>query len=95
LDYSPLVASIPTEKRDTVSDKLIDLILTTKNEEKMPAQLANNILHQWQRDMLKNEQGLTALLQAAMLLEPEKTFAAFNELQMTSIAEQMQKLSKT
>ena len=69
-----------------MSNKLADFILTSKNDEKMPAALANSILLQWRNDLLKSERGLAALLEAAVLLEPEKTIGFFTELQMTDIA---------
>jgi len=89
VDYRKLVELIPVAKWESLSDKLVDFILTSKNDEKMPNQLANTILHYWQQDVLKSESGLTALLEAALLLEPDKTINAFSELQMVNIAEQI------
>jgi len=89
MDYRKLVELIPIANREMLSNKLVDFILTSKNDEKMPSQLANTILHYWQQDVLKSESGLTALLEAALLLEPDKTVSAFGELQMTNIAEQI------
>ena len=89
MDYQKLTVMIPVERWEIVSNKLIDFILTSKNDDKMPGKLANVILHQWQNGTLKNETGIAALLEAAVLLEPEKTITTFIELQMTSIAEQI------
>lgn len=89
MDYRKLLEIIPTGKWEIVSDKLIDFILTSKNDDKMPGHLANVILYQWQNGTLKNETGITALLRAAVLLEPEKTITMFNELQMANVAEQI------
>jgi len=89
VDYRKIVELIPVPKWDELSDKLVDFILTSKNEEKMPNQLANSILHHWKYDILLTESGLIALLEAALLLEPEKTINAFNELQMANVAEQI------
>jgi len=89
MDYRKFVDLIPVPKWETLSDKFIDFILTSKNDEKMPSQLANAILYCWQQDTLKSEYGLTALLEGALLLEPEKTLNAFQELQMANIAEQI------
>jgi len=89
LDYAKLVEMIPVGKREILSDKLVDFILTSKNDEKMPSQLANTMLHYWQQDVLESESGLTSLLEAALLLEPDKTINAFNELQMANVAEQI------
>jgi len=87
LDYDKLVSLIPVEKREILSDKLVDVILTSKNDEKMPSRLANTILQYWQRDVLKSESGMASLLEAAITLEPEKAIGALNELQITDAAE--------
>jgi hypothetical protein len=61
----------------------------------MPSRVANVILRQWQNDSLRSETGSAALLQAAILLEPEKVIMAFSELQMADIAEQIKELLKS
>jgi hypothetical protein len=58
----------------------------------MPSQLANAILFHWQQDTLRSGSGLAALLEAALLLEPEKTLNVFTELQMEGIAEQIKSM---
>lgn len=95
MDYRRLSEMIPSEKWDIVSDKLIDFILTSKNDDRMPSQVASVILRQWQNDNLRSETGIAALLQAAILLEPEKVITAFNEIQMTSVAEQVKESLKS
>ena len=70
--YHKVVETIPLEKREELSDKLIDALLVSKNEDKMPTGLANTILYHWQRGPLAGDAGLAALLEAAVLLEPDK-----------------------
>jgi len=89
MDYGKLVEAVAIQKRSVLSDKLVDLILASKNDDKMPSQLANTMLNHWQKDVLNTQTGLTVLLEAAVLLEPEKTLAALTELQLTNIAEQL------
>jgi hypothetical protein len=85
--YQKIVKNIPTKKREELSDKLIDLLLKTKNEDKMPGSLANTLLHQWQLGPLTTETGLATLLEAAVLLESEKTMETLEqELQLLDIA---------
>ena len=91
LDYRKLVTTISAEKREILSKKLVDLILTSKNDDRMPNQLANAMLYHWQHDALKSESGMAVLLEAVLLLEPEKTFNALEELQMTDIARQVKR----
>ena len=71
--YQKIVKTIPVEKREKLSDKLVDFVLKSKKEDKMPSGLANTILNQWQLGPLTTEEGLAALLEAAVLLESEKT----------------------
>jgi len=93
MNYSELVEAIAIEKRGALSDRLVDLVLSSKNDDKMPSQLANTILSHWQKGALSTQPGLTALLEAAVALEPEKTVAALTELQLTNIAEQLKEAS--
>ena len=84
--YQKIVKNIPAEKREKLSDKLIGLLLKTKKEDKMPSNLANSLLHQWQLGPLTTEAGLATLLEAAVLLESEKTMEFLEqELQLLDI----------
>jgi hypothetical protein len=89
MDYKKLVESIPAEKWGPLSDQLTSVILGSKNDEKMPSQLANTILLHMKNGELNTELGLTALLEAALLLDPEKTVGALGELKMLNVAEQV------
>lgn len=89
MDYPEIVKFIPAEKRDLISDQLMNLILSSKNEEKMPRQLANTILLNMKNGNSESKSGLAALLEAALLLEPEKEMNAFCELQLPTVAEQI------
>ena len=94
MDYLKIASLVPVSKWEMLSDKLIDVILASKNDDKLPSQLAKTILHHWQNDNLKSESGLATLLESAVLVELEKTFSALNELQMSDVAEQIkQKLA--
>lgn len=89
MDYRKLIETVQVAKRETLSKKLVDLILLSKNDEKMPSPLANTILYHWQNGTLISESGLTALLEAAALLEPEKTAEACTVLELTGVASQI------
>lgn len=93
LTFRNMIETVPSDKRGLLSEKLADVILSTKNDDKMPTELANTILYYWQRNLLLVEQGLTALLEAAALLEPEKTTTVLTELSLTEIAERVKQTS--
>ncbi|KPV64817.1 MAG: hypothetical protein AOA65_0784 [Candidatus Bathyarchaeota archaeon BA1] len=81
--YLKVIKTVPVERREMLSDKLIDLVLLSKNDDKMPSGLANTILYHWQRNLLANDVGLAALFEAAVLLEPDKTIEVLEqELQL-------------
>jgi len=90
--YLKIVKVIPVKKRETLSDKLVDFLLKSKKEDKMPSDLANTILSQWQQGSLTTEAGLAALLEAAVLLEPEKTMEFLEqEPQLADVAKALKK----
>jgi hypothetical protein len=82
MDYDALAALLDESQCQSLSDKLVDLILTTKNDEKMPSALARRFLHLWQQDRLVTKQGLAVLLEAGVRLEPEKTLTTLSELNL-------------
>jgi hypothetical protein len=82
MDYDALAALLDESQCRSLSDKLVDLILKTKNDEKMPSALARRFLHLWQQDRLVTKLGLAVLLEAGVRLEPDKTLTALSELNL-------------
>ena len=78
---------VPVEKREALSDKLLNYLLKTKNEAKMPSNMAICFLSQWQTGTFDDEVGLAVLLEATATVELEKT-AEFleTELQLADVA---------
>lgn len=83
---------IPASLRDVASEKLIDIILNSPNADRMPSDMAKTILYYWQRDQLATEVGLQRLLEAAMILEPEKTFSVMEDLGLREVVVALRKL---
>jgi len=85
--YKKIVKMIPVEKREELSDKLLNYLLKTKKEKNMPSSLAKCFLSQWQTGGFDDEVGLAVLLEATALLEPEKTIEFLEqELQLAEVA---------
>jgi hypothetical protein len=91
MDYPKLAELVPAEKLGALSDQLLNFVLTTKNDGKMPTKLANCMLSAMQQGIIKNKMGVSVLLEAALLLEAEKTMAALSEMQMTQLIEEIKK----
>ena len=89
MDYPALDELIPAEKWVPLSSQLIGVILGSKNDDKMPTSLANTILLNMKNSASSSKSGVTALLEAALLLDPEKTIGALGDLQMVKLAEQI------
>lgn len=75
-----IVRKVPSTSWDVTSEKLIDIVLNSPNSDKMPSGLAKTILYYWQRDQLATEIGLQRLLEASMIIDPEKTTGVLTEL---------------
>jgi len=80
-----IARKIPASLMNVASEKLIDLVLNSPNASKMPSDLAKTILYYWQRDQLATEVGLQRILEASMILEPEKTISLMEELGLPAI----------
>jgi len=85
MDTEKIARKIPASLWDVVSEKLVDITLKSSNASKMPSGLAKTILYYWQRDQLATEVGLQRLLEASMILEPEKAISLLEELGLPEI----------
>jgi hypothetical protein len=87
VSYKKIVEMIPVEKREQLSDKLLNYLLKTKKEKNMPSSMAKCFLSQWQTGTFEDETGLAVLLEATALVELEKTTAFLEqELQLADVA---------
>ena len=93
MDYTDLIGLVDESAWQPLSNKLVDLILTTKNDEKMPSALARSMLHLWQQDSLVSKLGLAVLLDAAVKLEPEETLNILSELQLRDLESKIRERS--
>lgn len=92
--YRKIVGKIPIEDQGKLLPKLVDIILKSKNDDKMPSNLAKTILHYWHQGSLLREESLSALLEAAVLMEPEKTVEFFEEkLKLVDLAKAVERIS--
>jgi len=89
-----IVRTIPSSLWSAASDKLVDLVLNSANGERMPSDLAKTILFYWQRDQLATEIGLQRLMEAATILEPEKTIGVLDELGLQELVVMLKETSK-
>ncbi len=73
VSYKKIVEMIPSEKRGKLSDKLLNYLLKTKKEAKLPSGVATCFLEYWQTGEFEDEKGLALLLGATAMVELDKT----------------------
>jgi hypothetical protein len=92
--YKKIVKMIPVEKREKLSDKLLNYLLKTKNESKMPSTMAKCFLTQWQTGTFDDEVGLEVLLETAAMVERQKIADFLEEdLQLAEVAKAIKEVS--
>jgi hypothetical protein len=72
LAYRKIVKLIPVEKRGIISEKLLNYVLKSKKENKLPNSMAKCFLAQWQAGSCDDETGLSVLLEMAAYLALDK-----------------------
>ena len=92
MEYKKVVDSISPQKWGRLSDQLTAIILESKNDERMPSQLANDILLLMKNGVLDTAEGLISLLEAAFLLNAEKTASILGELEIPNFENTTQKV---
>jgi hypothetical protein len=74
-----VILKVPITIRETVAKELLNLIICSEDVDKLPEKIRESISVWWQRDLLPSHTCLERLLEAAILLEPEKTYNLFAE----------------
>ena len=94
MSYKKIVEMIPVEKREKLSDKLLNYLLKAKKENKMPSSLAKCFLSQWQTGGFDDAAGLAVLLEATVTVEPEKTIEFVEtEMQLAEVAKALKEVA--
>lgn len=81
-----MAKKIPADLQSKAADGLVDLILNSQNAAKLPSGLARSFLRHSQSDQFTSESGLSLLVEASSLLEPQKTSEFFDGLGLNQIA---------
>jgi hypothetical protein len=93
VSYKKIVKMIPVEKREQLSDKLLNYLLKSKKEKNMPSSMAKCFLSQWQTGGFDDEVGLAVLLEATALLELDKTTEFLEQdLQLADVAKALKEI---
>ncbi len=88
MEYAKLVEMVPQEQWEPLSEKLIGVILGAKND-KIPNNVANQILMDMKTGNASTKKGLTNLLEVATFLDVENTILALGDLKLLNVAAQI------
>ncbi len=88
MEYAKLVEMVPQEQWEPLSEKLIGVILGAKND-KIPNNVANQILMDMKTGNAATKKGLTNLLEVATFLDVENTILALGDLKLLNVAAQI------
>ena len=75
-----IVEGIPNSLYSDLSKKLVAIVLGTKDKDAIPTELAKKIIYIWRQDQLASKTGITALLNAALMVDAEATYHYIDDL---------------
>ena len=71
---------IPSSLHRDLSKKLVAIVLGARDRDAVPTELARKIIYIWRQDQLASKTGITALLEAALIVNAEATYTLLDEL---------------
>ena len=75
-----IVEGIPNSLHRDLSKKLVAIGLGARDRDAVPTELAKKIIYIWRQDQLASKTGITALLEAALIVNAEATYTLLDEL---------------
>ena len=79
------VESIPNSLLGDLSNKLVDIVLGAEDKNAVPADLAKKVIYLWRQDQLASYTGITALMEASLKVDINRTFHTLEELGLNEI----------
>jgi len=74
------INNIPVSLYKPLSDKLVSIILDSKEKNSVSTELTKKIIYLWRQDQLATPTGLETLLSAAVIVDEEATVDVLEEL---------------
>jgi len=74
------VEGIPKSLFGDLSKRLVEIVLGAEEKDAVPTELAKKIIYIWRQDQLASKIGIEALLEAAVIVNPEATSEVLDEM---------------
>jgi hypothetical protein len=81
-----MIEKIPVSLYKNLSDKLITVILDSKDKDAVSTEMTKKIIYLWRQDQLATPAGLETLIQAASGVDNEVTVKILDDLGLQQIA---------
>jgi hypothetical protein len=85
MEYRELAKLIPDSYKVQFAEELTDILLKSEKRE-VPPHIAKSILHYMQRDQLHSQAGLTHLIEAVAMTEPESLAIILDDFELQNLA---------
>lgn len=87
-----VVEGIPKSLHADLYKKLVSIVLSTRDRDAIPTELAKKIIYLWRQDQLASKTGITAMLEAAVMADSGATYQLLDELGLQKIVVALKKL---
>ena len=91
MEFRKLAKIIPEPIREQFAEQLLDILLSTEKKA-IPPRISKSILHYMQREQLHIQPGLTLLIEAVAITEPEKLALALDEFKLYNLTREFSPL---
>jgi len=88
-----IVERIPNSLHGDLSNKLIEIVLGTKEKNVIPTEMAKKIIYLWRQDQLASPTGVIALLEAAVMVDIEATHSILDQLGLQEVTVALRNLT--
>lgn len=80
-----LVDKIPVSLHETLSGRLVNIILDSDRKDAVSTELAKKIIYLWRQDQLATPAGVRIMLDAAVMSNAERAYEILDELGLQEI----------
>jgi hypothetical protein len=89
-----IVENIPVSLYTNLSEKLVYIVLSTKDKNAVPAETAKEIIYLWRQDQLASPTGIRILINAASRVNAEATYGTMDELGLNAVTANLRVFNK-
>jgi len=87
-----IVQGIPASLHGDLSKKLVAIVLGATDKDAVPTELAKKIIYLWRQDQLASSTGIRTILEAAVMVDVDKTHRILDELGLQQQSDALQRL---